>query len=120
MTASDKVEDLVARGKVRDAADVHYEDMVRARTGGTSQDINGREVDVVTSDALIQVKRTMSAVNKPKNFLSKSTRNQIKATIASADELGMRAEFWFKYGVHRDVRSYIEDKGGIVRLGFGD
>lgn len=120
MTASDKVKDLVARGKVRDAADVHYEDMVRARTGGTSQDINGREVDVVTSDALIQVKRTMSAVNKPKNFLSKSTRNQIKATIASADELGMRAEFWFKYGVHRDVRSYIEDKGGIVRLGFGD
>ncbi|MER6315635.1 restriction endonuclease fold toxin [Streptomyces sp. NPDC001581] len=43
----------------------------------------------------------------------------MKAVIASADELGMRAEFWFEYGVHRDVRSYIENKGGIVRLGFG-
>ncbi|GAA3060752.1 hypothetical protein GCM10020254_00680 [Streptomyces goshikiensis] len=120
MKASDQVRDLVARGKTREAADVHYEDMVRARTGGTSQMINGREVDVVTSDALIQVKRTMTAVNRPKNFLSKSTRNQIKATLSSADEMGVRAEFWFKYGVHQDVRSYIEGKGGIVVTGFGD
>lgn len=120
MKASDQVRDLAARGKTREAADVHYEDMVRARTGGTSQMINGREVDVVTSDALIQVKRTMTAVNRPKNFLSKSTRNQIKATLSSADEMGVRAEFWFKYGVHRDVRSYIEGKGGIVVTGFGD
>ncbi|MDT0423546.1 MULTISPECIES: restriction endonuclease fold toxin [Streptomyces] len=120
MTASAQVRDLAARGKTREAADVHYEDMVRARTGGTSQMINGREVDVVTSDALIQVKRTMTAVNRPKNFLSKSTRNQIKATLSSADEMGVRAEFWFKYGVHRDVRSYIEGKGGIVVTGFGD
>ncbi|WP_323181871.1 restriction endonuclease fold toxin [Streptomyces sp. NBC_01408] len=120
MKASDQVRDLVGQGKMREAADVHYEDQVRARTGGTSQMINGREVDAVTSDALIQVKRTWTAVNRPKNFLSKSTRNQIKATLSSADEMGVRAEFWFKYGVHRDVRSYIEGKGGIVRTGFGD
>jgi RHS repeat-associated protein len=120
MKASDQVRDLAGQGKMREAADVHYEDQVRARTGGTSQMINGREVDAVTSDALIQVKRTWTAVNRPKNFLSKSTRNQIKATLSSADEMGMRAEFWFKYGVHRDVRSYIEGKGGIVRTGFGD
>ncbi|WP_171908294.1 restriction endonuclease fold toxin [Streptomyces niveus] len=120
MKASDQVRDLVAKGKVREAADVHYEDMVRARTGGVSQVINGREVDAVTGDALIQVKRTWTAVNRPKNFLSKSTRNQIKATLSSADEMGVRAEFWFKYGVHDDVRSYIEGKGGIVRIGFGD
>ncbi|MEU3002618.1 restriction endonuclease fold toxin, partial [Streptomyces sp. NPDC006995] len=120
MKASDRVRGLVRQGKVREAADAHYEDMVSARTGGTSQIINGREIDVVTSDALIQVKRTWSAVNKPKNFLGKSTRNQIKATLSSAEEMGVRAEFWFKYGVHRDVRSYIEGKGGIVRIGFGD
>lgn len=120
MKASDQVRNLVAQGKTRDAADVHYEDMVRARTGGTSQMINGREVDVVTSEALIQVKRTWTAVNRPKNFLGKSTRNQIKATLASVDERGVRAEFWFKYGVHNDVRSYIENKGGIVRTGRGD
>ncbi|MFJ3692136.1 restriction endonuclease fold toxin [[Kitasatospora] papulosa] len=120
MTASTKVRDLVAAGKLRDAADVHYEDMVRARTGGVSKEINGREIDVVTSDALIQVKRTWTAVNRPKNFLSKSTRNQIKATLSSAEEMGVRAEFWFKYGVHNDVRSYIENKGGIIRTGMGD
>ncbi|MER6200998.1 restriction endonuclease fold toxin [Streptomyces sp. NPDC001586] len=77
-------------------------------------------MDVVTGHALIQVNRTMSTVNKSRNFLSKSTRNQIKATIASAGELGIGAEFWFKHGVHRDVRSYVENKGGIVHLGFGD
>ncbi|WP_155884844.1 restriction endonuclease fold toxin [Actinomadura flavalba] len=120
MKASAQVRNLVARGKTREAADVHYEDMVRARTGGTSQIINGREVDAVTDDALIQVKRTWTAVNRPKNFLSKSTRRQIAATISSAEEMGVRAEFWFKYGVHSDVRSYIERKGGIVHTGFGD
>ncbi|MET9108559.1 restriction endonuclease fold toxin, partial [Streptomyces zhihengii] len=120
MKASQKVKDLMAKGKVRDAADVHYEDQVRARTGGTSVEINGREIDAVTDEALIQVKRTWTAVNRPKNFLSKSTRKQIKATLEAADERGMRAEFWFKYGVHDDVRSYIENKGGIVRLGFGE
>jgi RHS repeat-associated protein len=120
LKVSEKVRDLMARGKKRDAADVHYEDQVRARTGGTSQEINGREIDAVTDEALIQVKRTWTAVNRPKNFLSKSVRNQIKATLSAADERGMRAEFWFKYGVHDDVRSYIENKGGIVRLGFGE
>ncbi|OKJ08990.1 hypothetical protein AMK20_22770 [Streptomyces sp. TSRI0261] len=120
MKASDHVRGLVAQGKIRQAADFHYEDMVRARTGGRSQTINGREVDAVTSDALIQAKRSWAAIEKPKNFLSKSGRAQIKATLSSAEELGKRAEWWFKYGVHRDVRSYIEGKGGIVRIGFGD
>ncbi|WP_435597257.1 restriction endonuclease fold toxin [Streptomyces anulatus] len=120
MKASDYVRGLVAQGKIRQAADFHYEDMVRARTGGRSQTINGREVDAVTSDALIQAKRSWAAIEKPKNFLSKSGRAQIKATLSSAEELGKRAEWWFKYGVHRDVRSYIEGKGGVVRIGFGD
>ncbi|MGW6709699.1 restriction endonuclease fold toxin [Streptomyces sp. NPDC054956] len=120
MTASEKVKNLVARGKMSEAADAHYEDMVRARTGGKSLDVNGREVDSVTNDALIQAKRSMSAVLKPKNFLSKSTRNQIKATAASAKERGVRAEYWFKYGVHPEVRAYLENKGIVVRTGLGE
>ncbi|MFD5343910.1 restriction endonuclease fold toxin [Streptomyces anulatus] len=120
MKVSDHVRGLVAQGKIRQAADFHYEDLVRARTGGRSQTINGREVDAVTSDALIQAKRSWAAVEKPKNFLSKSGRAQIKATLSSAEEMGRRAEWWFKYGVHQDVRSYIEGKGGVVRIGFGD
>ncbi len=119
-TASEEVKALVKGGKLRQAADFHYEDMVRARTGGTSQMINGREIDSVTEDALIQVKRSLAAVERPKNFLSKSTRTQIKETISSAEETGRTAEFWFKYGAHRTVRDYIEGKGGIVRLGLGE
>ncbi|WP_081376849.1 two-partner secretion domain-containing protein [Pseudomonas protegens] len=116
---SDKVRELYSKGKYREALDVHYEDLVRGRTGGMSQIINGREIDVVTDTALIQVKRTYSAIEKPNNFLNKATRNQIKATIEIAVEQGKRAEFWFKYGVSSKVRKYIEDKGGIVKVGLG-
>ena len=117
---SSKASELYKRGKVRETLDVHYEDLVRRRTGGASQVINGREIDAVTGDALIQVKRSWSAIGRPRNFLGKSTRNQIKATISLAQEQGKRAEFWFKYGVHPEVRSYIESHGGIVRLGVGE
>lgn len=120
LAASRETKKLVSEGKVGQAADRHYEDMVRARTGGGSQTINNREIDSVTDAALIETKRSLAAVHRPKNFLSKKGRSQIKATIASAESLGKRAEFWFKYGVHDDVRSYIEGKGGIVREGFGD
>ncbi len=85
-----------------------------------NQIINGREYDAVTEDAIIQVKRTYSAVDKPKNFLNKSTRTQIKETINLSGQQEKRAEFWFKYGVHPDVRSYIEQKGGLVITGLGD
>jgi len=52
---SDKARELYQSGKVREALDVHYEDLVRARSGGRSQLINGREVDAVTKDALMIV-----------------------------------------------------------------
>lgn len=118
-TLSQQARKRHAEGKLREAADIHYEDMVRARTGGTSMDIQGREIDVVTHDALIQVKRSLAAVNRPRNFLSQSTRKQIKATARIADEMGLEAEYWFKYGVHPDVRKYIEGKGLKIVLGLG-
>lgn len=117
---SAKVRDLYSQGKYREALDVHYEDLVRGRVGGTSQYINGREIDVVTDSALIQVKRTRSALEKPKNFLNKATREQIKITIDIANEQGKTAEFWFKYGVSPTVRNYIESKGGVVKTGLGE
>ncbi|MDS9876015.1 hemagglutinin repeat-containing protein [Pseudomonas protegens] len=117
---SDNVRELYSKGKYREALDVHYEDLVRRKVGGESQVINGREIDVVTDVALIQVKRTYSAIEKPNNFLNKATRNQIKFTIETAVEQGKRAEFWFKYGVSSKVRNYIEGKGGIVKVGLGE
>lgn len=116
---SDKARDLHRQGKAREALDTHYEDLVRSRTGGVSEDVAGREVDAVSDDALIQAKRSYSAVDKPRNFLSKAGRAQIKRTIEEANQAGKRAEFWFKYGVSPDVRAYIEGKGGIVRTGLG-
>ncbi|WP_304413457.1 restriction endonuclease fold toxin [Chromobacterium sp. LK1] len=58
-------------------------------------------------------------MDKPVDFLSKSTRNQIKATIDMANQQGKAAEFWFKYGARPKVRSYIETKGGVVRVEMG-
>lgn len=91
-----------------------YELEVQEFTSGTSQIIQGREIDCVTLEALIQAKNSESAIDKPHNFLNKKTRKQIKETISLATELRMRAEFWFKKNPHPDVRKYIEDKQGIV------
>ncbi|MFO6485170.1 restriction endonuclease fold toxin [Escherichia coli] len=78
------------------------------------------EYDVVTDRIIAQVKRTYSSIDNPKNFLSKSTRTQIKKTIELAEEQGKEAQFWFKYGVSPKVREYIESKGGKVILGMGN
>ncbi len=107
------------RKDVSQALDIHYEDLVRQRTGGARQIVNGREIDSVTSDALIQVKRSYTAIDNPHNFLNKSTRKQIKATVEAAESQLKRAEFWFKYGVHPSVSRYITEHGGIVRIGLG-
>ncbi len=91
-----------------------YEADVRECKGGQSQIIEGREIDSVTEEALIQAKDSETATNKPHNFLNKKTRSQIKETIRLAKNLGKRAEFWFKQAPHPDVRRYIEEKEGIV------
>jgi RHS repeat-associated protein len=105
--------------KLRKTIDEHYEDQVRRVTGGISQDINGREIDSVTPTGLHEVKRSMNAINEPRKYI-KQKGEQIKATILSAKELNKTANFWFKYGVHGDVRKYIEAKGGIVHIGLGN
>ncbi len=121
---SDQARSLFRQGKTREALDVHYEDLVRRHTGGASGYVGPPgaqfEVDSITPDALIQAKRVWTAIDKPKNFLNKATRTQIKSTIREATNSGRRAEFWFKYGLDRDVRSYIESHGGLVRTGMGD
>ncbi|HGH0156170.1 TPA: polymorphic toxin MafB class 1 [Neisseria meningitidis] len=120
LALSDSARQLYQNAKYREALDIHYEDLIRRKTDGSSKFINGREIDTVTNDALIQAKRTISAIDKPKNFLNQKNRKQIKATIEAANQQGKRAEFWFKYGVHSQVKSYIESKGGIVKTGLGD
>ena len=80
-----------------------YELDVQEFTGGHSQVIEGREIDSVTDNALIQAKDSETATNKPHNFLNKKTK-----------ELGKRAEFWFRQEPHPDVRQYIENKEGLI------
>jgi hypothetical protein len=41
-------------------------------------------------------------------------------TIRMAQDSGRRAEFWFNYGVHPMVKTYIEDRGGKVIIGLGE
>lgn len=121
---SDKARALKEKGHYSQALDVHYEDMIRRKTGG-KEVIYGekgkeRELDSVTSDAVIEAKRSTSVITKPDNFLNKKMKKQLQATIQYAEENGLRVEYWFKYGVHPKVQRYLEDKGIIVRTGMGD
>lgn len=108
------------QGKIGEALDVHYEDLVRGKTAGQSGAVEGREIDVILDEALIQTKRSYAALDKPRNFLNANIRRQIKVTIQMARDRGKRAEFWFKYGVHPVVKQYIEGRGGTVILGLGE
>jgi len=101
-------------GKELGEAGKQYEMDVRDKAGGQSKIIDDKEIDSVTDNALIQAKDSKSAINKPKNFLNKKTRTQIKNTIKMAIERNKNAEFWFKKEPHPDVRQYIEGKGGKV------
>ncbi|TDL51880.1 hypothetical protein E2R60_18510 [Paenibacillus dendritiformis] len=112
------------KGHYSQAMDRHYEDMVRKKTGG-KEVIYGekgreRELDSVTKDAVIETKRSMSAVTKPDNFMNKKMKQQLKATIQYAEEHGLKVEYWFKYGVHPKISKYLQEKGVIVKTGMGD
>jgi hypothetical protein len=117
---SAKVRRLYRQGKISEALDTHYEDMVRDKTAGQSGDVQGREIDVLLDDAFIQVKRSYAAIERPRNFLNSHIRRQIKITVRLAQDSGRRAEFWFKYGVHPMVKTYIGDRGGTVIIGLGE
>lgn len=121
---SDKTRELMQKGHYSQAMDRHYEDMVRKKTDG-KEVIYGekgreRELDSVTKDAVIETKRSMSAVTKPDNFMNKKMKQQLRATIQYAEEHGLRVEYWFKYGVHPRIKKYLEEKGVIVKTGMGD
>lgn len=117
-TLSSKAREFYRSKQISKALDQHYEDLVRYETGGVQKIIGEREFDAVTDKAIIQAKRSIAAVENPKNFLSKKVRNQIKKTIELAKEQKKEAQFWFKYGVHPEVRKYIEQKGGKVITGL--
>ncbi len=117
---SEKVRKLYQQGKYREAMDFHYEDLIIRKTQGKAQIIDGYEYNAVTDDAIIQAKRTISAINKPHNFLNKKTKNQIKRTIELANSVGKEPQFWFKYGISLKVKDYIKGKGGKVITGLGD
>ncbi len=78
LALSDSARQLYQNAKYREALDIHYEDLIRRKTGGSSKFINGREIDAVTNDALIQAKRTISAIDKPKNFLNQKIESKLK------------------------------------------
>ncbi|WP_437622126.1 restriction endonuclease fold toxin [Sorangium sp. So ce1151] len=108
----------LAKGKILGEAGKPWEEEVRRVSGGTSQVFDKREFDSVTHSELIQAKDSVAAVSKPKNFLNKSTRDQIKETVRIAGDLGKKPVYWFKEEPHPDVRSYIENKGAEVRVGL--
>ena len=55
-------------GKEIDRAGRPFEKQVQEATGGKPEIIEGREIDGVTDEALIQAKDTETAATKPHNF----------------------------------------------------
>lgn len=128
--------------KLSKAIDAHFEDLVRKKTDGKEVIIFTNEqgkilsvrnfvrcmketnssfqIDVLTSDALIEAKRSLSAVEKPKNFLNKRQKGKCRLQMNLARQLGVRAEFWFKYGADIKIKNWIKKEGGIVKIGLGD
>ncbi len=121
---SEKAKQLYEKGHYSQALDIHYEDMIRRKTGGREviygEKGKERELDSVTSEVIIEAKRSLSALKKPENFINKKMKKQFKATLQYAEEHDLKVEYWFKYGVHDVVESYLKDKGVTVRTGMGD
>jgi hypothetical protein len=67
-----------------------------------------REFDAVSDRFVAQTTRAQSAETHPRNFLSRSRRRQIRATLEVAKQTGREALFDFK-GVrpHQDVIDFI-------------
>ncbi|WP_217560326.1 restriction endonuclease fold toxin [Paenibacillus sp. GbtcB18] len=120
---SNKARELMQKGHYSQAMDRHYEDLVRKKIGG-KEVIYGekgreRELDSVTKDAVIETKRSMSAVTKPDNFINKKMKQQLKATIQYAEEHGLTVEYWFKYGVHPKIRNIFRRERRYSKNRYG-
>lgn len=67
-----------------------------------------REFDAVSDTMIAQTTSARSAAMRPKNFLNKSRRRQIKETLKAAKETGRTALFEFTGGAPaQEVRDYI-------------
>jgi hypothetical protein len=67
-----------------------------------------REFDAVSDTMIAQTTSARSAAMRPKNFLNKSRRRQIKQTLKAAKETGRAALFEFTGGTPaQEVRDYI-------------
>jgi Restriction endonuclease fold toxin 3 len=114
---SAKARRLYQQGKISEAIDVHYEDMVRDKTAGQSGDVQGREIDVVLDDAFIQVKRSYAAIERPRNFLNSHIRRQIKMTIRMAQDSGGSSTPNRGHEHHRSIRRFRMCEGRPRRFG---
>jgi len=76
-----------------------------------------REFDAVSDTMIAQTTSARSAVMRPKNFLNKSRRRQIKETLKAVKETGRTALFEFTGGAPaQEVRDYIirsAEKAGL-------
>lgn len=104
-------------GRETGRAGTQWENKVRELSGGREEIIEGRQIDSVTPRELIQAKDVNPS--SPKNFLNQSTRAQIKETIRIARGMGKRPVFWFRNEPLPEIRAYIQERGGTVRVGEG-
>jgi hypothetical protein len=80
-----------------------------------------REFDAVSDTMIAQTTSARSAATRPKNFLNKSRRRQIKETLKVAQVTGKTALFEFTGGAPaQEVRDYIIRNAAQIGLSSSD
>lgn len=80
-----------------------------------------REFDAVSDTMIAQTTSARSAVTRPKNFLNKSRRRQIKETLKAAQGTGSIVLFEFTGGAPaQEVRDYILRNATQIGLSSSD
>jgi len=91
-----------------DPAAQHLAQQIGGQSSVCLEGFGNREFDAVSDTMIVQTTSTRSAAMRPKNFLNKSRRRQIKQTLKAAKETGRTALFEFTGGAPaQEVRDYI-------------
>ncbi len=98
-------------------------DALAKRIGGQAsvkiEGFGNREFDAVSARFIGQAFSGESFVVKPKNFLSKSRRRQIRETLSAAGETGREVIFEFTGGKpHQEVLDFINRNAERARVGY--
>jgi hypothetical protein len=104
-----------------DPAAQHLAQRIGGQPSICLEGFGNREFDAVSDTMIAQTTSAHSAVTRPKNFLNRSRRRQIKATLKAAQVTGRIVLFEFTGGASaQEVRDYIIRNAAQIGLSSSD